>query len=133
MVGDQTDIATSRLAAYTLTGIQLAITLVVALLLFAFFDDVVPAYSAILGGLAYILPNAYFVRYALGGTGQQSPNKIVRGFYIGEAIKLLLTGLMFAACFALVKPLHVISLFVMYLMMMVINLAGLTHIVNKNG
>jgi len=131
-VSDQTEIATSRIAAYKLTGIQLAITIVIALLLYALFDDV-PAYSALLGGLACVLPNAFFVGYALRGSGQQSPLIVVRWFYVGEAVKLIMTCLIFAACFVLVKPLHVISLFVTYLVMMMINLAGLVLIANNHG
>jgi ATP synthase protein I len=123
-LSEQTDIAINKAAAYQLAGIQLIFAIVITLLLFVFLGKV-PAYSALLGGLAYILPNAYFVRCAFRGSGEQSPHKIVRWFYVGEAGKLILTGVIFAICFALVKPLHVITLFIAYILMIVINGAGL--------
>jgi ATP synthase protein I len=105
-------------------GIQFVITILVALLIFTLFTTVA-AYSVLLGGFAYILPNAYFIRSAFRGSEQQTPHMILRWLYIGEAGKLVLTGVIFAICFALVKPINVIALFVMYILMIFVNLAGL--------
>lgn len=52
---------------------------------------------------------------------------MVSRFYIGEAVKLVLTGVIFALCFFLVKELHVGALFLTFIMMIVINLAGLAR------
>lgn len=126
----QTDISVNKTAAYKLVGIQFVITILIALSIFILFTTVA-AYSVILGGLAYILPNAYFVRFAFRGSGQQTPHTILRWFYVGEAGKLVLTGVIFALCFALVKPLNVIALFVTYILMIIVNLAGLG--INRKG
>jgi len=130
VVSEQIDITTNKVAAYKLLGIQLVSSVAIALLLLIFLDKET-AYSAILGGLAYILPNAYFVRYAFRGSEEQSPHRIVYWFYVGEAGKLVLTGVIFVICFTAVKPLDVIALFVMYILMIVINVAGLA--LNKYG
>lgn len=122
--GVQTDLSANKSAAYKLAGIQFVITILIALLIYILFSKIT-AYSVLLGGLAYILPNAYFVRFAFRGSGQQSPHTILRWFYIGEAGKLVLTGVIFAICFALIKPLNVIALFLTYILMMVVNLVGL--------
>lgn len=129
-MSEQINITINKAAAYKLLGIQLAISVAIALLLLIF-SGKAAAYSAILGGLAYILPNAYFVRCAFRGSVEQSPHKIVRWFYVGEAGKLVLTGVIFVMCFALVKPLHVIALFIAYILMIIINGAGLA--LNKYG
>lgn len=120
----QTDLSASKTAAFKLVGIQLVITILVALLIRILFSTVT-AYSVLLGGVAYILPNAYLVRFAFRGSGQQTPHTILRWFYVGEAGKLVLTGVIFAICFALIKPLNVIALFATYILMIIVNLAGL--------
>ena len=118
------EITTIKAAAYKLLGIELVISVVTALLLLVFYGDV-PAYSGFLGGLAFILPNAYFVQYAFREKGPETPHAIVIKFYVGEAGKFILTAVIFALCFVLVEPLNVIALFVMYVLMYIINLAGL--------
>ena len=55
--------------------------------------------SAIAGGLVGFVPNAYFaIKF-----GRQDPRKtasqVVRAFYLGETIKLVVTALLFAIVF----------------------------------
>lgn len=118
-------ITINKTAAYKLLGIQLVISFVVALLLL-FYSGVASAWSALMGGLIFILPNAYFTRSAFRGNERESPGFIVRWFYIGEAGKLVLTAVMFALCFVLVKSLQVQVLFMMYILMIIVNLIGLS-------
>ena len=120
----QTDIAINRAAAYRLIGLQLVLTVLISSLLLAFINHA-QAYSALLGGLAYILPNAFFIRYAFMSAGKETPRHVLRQFYIGEAGKLVLTGLFFAACFIWVRPLHVMTLFMTYVAMIFFQIAGL--------
>ena len=56
---------------------------------------------------------------------------ILRWLYIGEAGKLVLTGVIFAICFTLVKPINVIALFIMYIFLIFVNLAGM--VISKKG
>ncbi|MGH8120869.1 MAG: ATP synthase subunit I [Gammaproteobacteria bacterium] len=114
----------NKSAAYKLLWIQLAIAVVIALLLLIFTDKEA-AQSAVLGGLTYILPNAYFVKFAFRELNQQTPGKILYWFYVGEAGKLVLAGALFALIFALVKSLHVVVFFGVFIGMIIINLAGL--------
>jgi len=120
-----TTITINKSAAYQLLGIQSAIAVVSALLLLIF-TDLETARSAFLGGLTYILPNAYFVIFAFREPAQQTPGKILYWFYMGEAGKLVLAGVIFALSFALVKSLHVVVFFAVFIGMIVVNLAGLT-------
>lgn len=117
-------ITINKTAAYKLLGIQVVISVVLALLLL-FYSGVASAWSALMGGLIFILPNAYFTRSAFRGKERESPQFIVRWFYIGEAGKLVLTAVMFTLCFVLVGSLEVKVLFMMYILMIIVNLTGL--------
>ncbi len=118
------EIIKNRAAAFRLVYVQLIITVVITLLSYAF-SGLVMAYSVILGGAVYILPNIYFVRSALKSVESETPQSILSRFYFGEGQKFLLAMAMFALCFTLIKPLHVVSFFAAYILIMIINLAGL--------
>ena len=120
------EIIKSRAAAFRLVYVQLIVTVVIALLSYTFFGLVI-AYSVLLGSVVYILPNIYFVRSALKSVESQTPQSILSRFYIGEGQKFLLTMVMFAICFALIKPLHAVAFFAAYMLIMIINLAGLAN------
>lgn len=55
------------------------------------------ARSALLGGLTAFLPNIYFALRAGVTRYDKTAKEIVRSFYIGESVKLVLTALMFWA------------------------------------
>jgi len=124
------EITKNRTAAFRLVYVQLIVTVVIALLSYAFCGLII-AYSVFLGSIVYILPNIYFVRSALKYVESQTPQSILSRFYIGEGQKFLLAMAMFAICFALIKPLHAVSFFAAYILIMIINLAGLA-ISSKN-
>jgi len=124
------EIIKNRTTAFRLVYVQLVITVVIALLSYAFCGLII-AYSVFLGSIVYILPNIYFVRSALKYVEPQTPQSILSRFYIGEGQKFLLAMAMFAICFALIKSLHAVSFFAAYILIMIINLAGLA-ISSKN-
>lgn len=53
---------------------------------------------------------------------------VVRGLFFGEAVKLVLTALIFAICFQVIKPLYVPALFMMFIAMMLVNMIGMAMI-----
>ena len=83
--------------------------------------DIITAYSAFIGGLIAIVPNAYFARWAFRFSGAQASADVARSFYRGEAGKFLLTTILFASVFALIKPLNVVVIFLIYIVMMALN------------
>ena len=107
-----------------LVYVQLIVTFLIAGLSYVLFGLVV-AYSVLLGSAIYILPNIYFVRYANKAAKSETAQSMLNWFYLGEVQKFLLTIVMFAICFAFVEPLHAVSLFAAYILIMIINLAGL--------
>jgi ATP synthase protein I len=52
------------------------------------------AFSSAMGGLTAFIPNLFFALRISGAAGQDA-GKMLRSFYIGESVKLLLTALMF--------------------------------------
>ena len=69
-------------------------------------QDLVVAYSLLCGGLICAIPNAYFSVKAFRHRGARAAKKIVRAFYVGEGIKILLTCAGFGLAFVYVKPLN---------------------------
>lgn len=101
--------------ALVISGLQLALLLPVTLVLVAV--SKVVAYSVLLGGLLFILPNTYFTVYAYRYTGADSAQLMVRAFYRGQFGKLLLAVVGFAVILRLVHPLHVPALMAAYCLM----------------
>lgn len=55
------------------------------------------ARSALLGGLIAFVPNVYFAMRVGVARYDKTAKEIVRSFYVGESVKLVLTALMFWA------------------------------------
>lgn len=95
-------------AALLLSGVLLAI-------------DLTTAYSALLGSLVFVIPNAYFAFKSFAFSGARAARQIVNSLYKGEAVKLVLTAVLFTAVFVLVKPLNVLALFGAYMALQMTN------------
>jgi ATP synthase protein I len=122
----------AQLARPPLLGIfvaQLTVLIIVSVALLLV--DTTSAYSALLGGLIAIVPNAYFARWAFRYTGAQAVVEVARSFYRGEAGKFLLTALLFAAVFALVKPLNAVIVFLAYIVLIALNWMLALRYVNR--
>lgn len=61
--------------------------------------------SIFLGGMMSVLPTAYFAKMAFKYNGAREAQQIVKSFYKGEAIKILLTISAFTLIF---KTLHIV-------------------------
>ncbi len=81
------EIIRNRSVAYRMLLIE-AGTITLCGLLFFVFTNIEFAYSVILGGLAFILPNAIFVRFSLRTPAAgSSSNSALAWFFFGEAQK----------------------------------------------
>lgn len=85
------------------------------------FADGVLAYSVLLGGMISIVPNGYFATLAYRYSGARAATDVARSLYRGEVGKFVLTAIMFACVFVLVKPLSTAALFTMFILMTVLN------------
>jgi len=120
-VQDKTD--KNRSAAYKMLVIQAFVTVVSVLVVYAAVDTNT-AKSVAIGGLAFIVPNAYFAKYVFRHSAADSAPLAMRWFYIGEVIKVFATVLIFAMAFLWSEKLNVAALFITYIIMLVINLWG---------
>ncbi len=73
-----------------LVAFQLLLVLMVALISTVFFSAK-SGYSALAGGITFLLPNFIFVYMTFAHAGARQTKLVLRGFYAGEAIKLFLT------------------------------------------
>jgi len=98
-----------------------AIILFLMSLLLALFDFVV-AYSALLGGLIFLLPQIWHAWRHFNKPSGVTPNRALAELYAGQIWKMALMATFYALVFVLIHPLSGFSLFATLLLMQVINL-----------
>ena len=103
---------------------------VLAGLVFFIFASLEFTYSVILGGFAYILPNAMFAKFSLKISATNSSNILV-WFYVGETIKVVATIVFFAISFLFVETLNAGLMILTYVIMLLGNLIGLSVLIKK--
>ncbi|ONF44520.1 F0F1 ATP synthase subunit I [Marinobacter lutaoensis] len=81
----------------------------------------VAGYSALVGGLIFLLPHGYFALKAFRYAGARSAKKIINSFYQGEAGKLILCAILFTMAFKWIQPLDIAALFLTFAIMLVTN------------
>lgn len=106
-------------AMYRVVLAQLLTTLCLSLLLLTV--GLTYALSAVLGGLACAVPNAYLIWKAFQYRGARSAQKITKSFYQGEAGKFALTMLAFVLIFTLVESIEPVALFGAFVLIQSVN------------
>ena len=91
----------------------------------------VAAYSAALGGLACLLPNLLFARFAFRYSASESVGLVMRWFYIGEGVKIIVTVLIFALSIIWVKELNFAAMFITYMVALMLNIHGLALLIGR--
>ena len=102
---------------------QLAVTAVLGMILWGI-DGQVSGYSAFLGGLICVIPNAFLALRLVVPRRAPGAGALVRAAYIGELGKLALTVLIFSAVFTLVQPLAAGALFVGFISAQLVTFSG---------
>ena len=103
----------AKRGARRLCFIQLVATLIMALI-FAIRWHWIAVYSALLGGVVCILPTMYFAHKLFQHRGARQARNIVKSFYVGEAVKIIFSILLFSLVFLYVtiEPLAFFSTFI---------------------
>ncbi len=104
--------------------VQVGVGAVLAVVLWGFFGDVA-GYSAVLGALVCVIPNAFLALRLALPRRDPGATALVRAAYIGEFGKLALTVLLFVLVFTLVKPLSAAALFAAFIATQMVTLTGL--------
>jgi ATP synthase protein I len=122
-----------RLPASTPTGsghtvirvllLQLGLSVVVAMLFWGL-KGYVSGYSALLGGLTCVIPNAFLALRLTVPRQDPGAGALMRAAYVGELGKLALTIIMFIMVFSLVRPLAAGALFAGFIAAQLATFAG---------
>ena len=103
---------------------QVGVGIAIAVVLWSFFGDVA-GYSALLGSLVCVIPNAYLALRLAVQRESAGAEGLLRAAYVGELGKLALTVLIFVLVFTLVKPLSAAALFATFIATQLVALSGL--------
>lgn len=90
--------------------VQVCVSFVAAVLFWVWMGETAGK-SALLGGVAVVIPNGFLAARLLRSGRDDSAMAIMRSAWIGEIGKLLLTVLLFAAIFGAVRPLEPLAFF----------------------
>jgi len=85
----------------------------------------VAGYSALLGSLTCVIPNAFLALRLVLPRRDPGARALIQAAYIGELGKLVLTVLMFSIVFALVRPIEAAPVFVGFIAAQLATIAGL--------
>ena len=102
---------------------QLGLSVVLAALFWGM-NGTVSGYSALLGGLTCVIPNAFLALRLVVPRRDPGPGALVRAAYIGEVGKLALTVIMFTLAFTLVRPIAAGALFAGFIAAQLVTLSG---------
>jgi len=103
---------------------QTVVGVVLAMALWSIYGYVV-GYSALLGCLVCVIPNAFLALRLAVPRRDPGAKALVQAAYIGELGKLALTVLFFTVVFTQVKPLSPAALFAGFIATQMVTLAGL--------
>lgn len=84
----------------------------------------ISGFSALLGGLICLLPNAYLALRLTLPRSDRGASGLVRAAYIGELGKIVLTVLLFGLVFSLVRPIDPLALFTGFIATTMVTLFG---------
>lgn len=104
--------------------LQVGAGVVLAAVLWGLYGHVA-GYSALLGSLSCVIPNAFLALRLVASRQEPGAKALVRAAYIGELGKLGLTVLMFSIVFVLVRPLSAAALFAGFIAAQLMTFAGL--------
>ena len=102
---------------------QLGLTVVLAMLFWGT-DGNVSGYSALLGGLTCVIPNAFLALRLAVPRREPGAKALLHAAYIGELGKLALTVLMFTMVFTMVRPLAAGELFAGFIAAQLVTFSG---------
>ena len=103
---------------------QFLVGTALAAVLLGVFGKVV-GYSAMLGSLAAVVPNAFLALRLMAPSRDPGAQAVMRAAWIGEIGKLALTVLIFTLVFTLVRPLSAAAVFAGFIVTQLVVFSGL--------
>jgi len=103
---------------------QLLVGVGLAAVLWGIYGNVV-GYSALLGSLTCVVPNAFLALRLVVPRRDPGAQALIRAAWVGELGKLALTVLIFSLVFTLVRPLSAAALFAGFIATQLVTFSGL--------
>lgn len=102
---------------------QIAVSVVLMAMLWGLYGSVA-GYSALLGGLTCVIPNAFLGLRLILPRRDPGAGALLRAAYLGELGKLALTVIMFSVIFTVLRPLSAAALFAGFIAAQLVTFAG---------
>lgn len=110
-------------------AVQSVIAIFLAIILWQW--DKEAGLAVFFGSAIFLIPNAYFAWQALRYSGAAKARQVARSIYKGQTAKFLLTAIMFAMLFKVVKPALIWVVFVSYALNAVIHVVATSMALKK--
>ena len=100
--------------------IQLVVTLLISAIYYLL-NGRVAGYSALLGGLVFVIPQLYFGVTAFMLSGARAMEKIVVNIYKGESSKIIIIVIGFALVLLFIQPIDYFALYSSFITILIVN------------
>ena len=110
----------NRPPIYKIFIVQMLFTLSISLVLLLI-SGYVAAYSSLIGGTIFAIPQLYFGFKAFLYAGAHAVQNVVINFYKGESTKILIIAVSFALVFKFLKPVDYFALYSTFISVLILN------------
>jgi len=110
----------NRPPIYKIFIVQMLLTVSFSLVLLII-SGYVAAYSSLIGGIIFALPQLYFGFKAFLYAGAHAIQNVVINFYKGESTKILVIAVSFALVFKFIKPVDYFALYSTFIGVLILN------------
>ena len=110
----------NRPPIYKIFMVQMLLTISISLVLLII-SGYVAAYSSLIGGIIFALPQLYFGFKAFLYAGAHAIQNVVMNFYKGESTKILVIAVSFALVFKFLKPVDYFALYSTFISVLILN------------
>ena len=102
-------------AIHSVASVQLAVLLLMTAAAMTFGVEI--AGSVWVGGMTHLIPHAWFAHMTYRHTGARQVRRVVRGFYLGQVGKLILTAALVVAVTKLPFSVNFLVVFITFIVM----------------
>lgn len=110
----------NRPPIYKIFMVQMLVTVSIACVLLLI-SGYVAAYSSLIGGTIFALPQLYFGFKAFLYAGAHAIQNVVMNIYKGESTKILVIAVSFALVFKFLKPIDYFALYSTFIGVLILN------------
>jgi len=105
---------------YRIFLVQVLVTVSICLV-FLLVSGYVAAYSSLIGGIIFALPQLYFGFKAFLYAGAHAVHNVVVNIYKGESTKILVIAVSFALVFKFLQPVDYFALYTTFISVLILN------------